>query len=1094
MSLRFYFLLIGLLSFSAFEILAQKRLIIKLKTEYRAEIKDKNSDLSKAFGRIGISNPQRRFPFHSPLERKINAHGKPLVDLSLMYEASVPALISTDFTLKQFTRRPEVEYAEWEEPTDLPLHNPNDPNADSLAGSQRQVLRRIMAYQAWNISKGDTNTVIGVLDTGIPVEHEDLKSQIKINPNDPPNGIDDDLNGFIDDYRGWDFGSNDNNPTPDNTGTVPGHGTSVSSLAGAAANNAKGVAGIGYNCKILPLKIWNWNGNFSNFKGYDAIVYAADRGCKVINCSWGSPRNNRQFEQDIINYATYNKDVLIVAAGGNTQGFYNFLPANYDNVFGVSMTDTTDQIFWASSQNFKLDIAAPGVNIFGIQTNGNYGFVEGGSSMASPMVAGAAGLVRSKFPELTGIQAGELLRVNSDTIYSVPGNGGFRDRSGRGRLNILNALQKKNRISIRPIALQLRNKKGIASIAGDTVGIVVRFENYLDSLSGFEASAFSSSSNLQIFENTRSYGAIGTLKSITPVSPFLAVVNPNMTGPEEIYIRIDVKAGNLFYDRRWFIVYINRSMVDLVANDIRMTVVENGRMGYFDISNVIGSGILFKNTQVFGDGGLMIGTGPAKVSNAVYDTSANDNHFRPEGKIQFKDYPKITQHAVHYMNDSAAGTAAIGVAVKQSSYELTADSLRGSVFFNYQITNRNSNALDSISIAQYNDWELENNNANFCSWIDSLKVGYTRGKAFRNRFAAVQLLSQGEPQFYGIDALGNTNAGNINLFDGFSIAEKWKTMSSGIGRPNAGQAPNGNNVVQVVGVKLRNFLPGTTRKVSFAYVFADSLPQLIKRAKSNQNFWNQLNTSPSPDPIQFKVCHSDSFPIVITNPSGVQKFNVYKSQSDTNPIYSGTTFAAFSKKDTSFFISGLDSVFSGPKNKWDWLSFKRPSATFSYLPTLSGDSIPLDSSIVCFATDTSFIFKNGWTLNGVLQGDTGNQFQVQFDSVKTYEVCLKQMAALENCQNISCKTIRVFLPTSLKSIKNRFEFKVFPNPGNGDLQYIALINGLEFNLKDVLGKTVYRKKLIEKTGVLHLSALPKGIYTYTISENGGFKSNKLIIE
>ncbi len=1056
---------------------AQKRLIVKVNPEFRSVFENKNSELSRIISNLNLPHPQKKFPSHSPLKKEKNKNGKELVDLSLMYESEIPFPLASVFTLRQIQNRPEIQYAEWEELEAFPLSIPNDPNADSLLGSQRQVLRKIMAYQAWNLSQGDSNVVIGVLDTGVPVDHEDMVNQIKINPLDPPNGLDDDQNGLVDDYQGWDFGSNDNNPTPDNTGTAPGHGTSVASLATASTNNAKGIAGVAYKCKVLPLKIWKWNGNFSNFKGYDAIVYAADRGCKIINCSWGSARNNRQYEQDIINYATFNKDALVVAAGGNTAGFYNFLPANYDNVFGVTMTDTTDQIFWAASQNFKLDLSAPGVNIFGIQTNGNYGWIEGGSSMASPMVAGAAALVLSKFPQMTGLQAGELLRVNSDTIYSVPGNAGYRYRSGRGRLNIFRALQRQNTISLRPTDIQLRNKAGIAAAAGDTVGIFVRFENFLDSISGFEAKAFSNSSNFQIVENARSYGPLASLKSVVPGVPFIGIVNPNLATGEEIQIRIQVKVGNGYLDDRVFIVHINQPILDLDANLVKLSILGNGRIGSLDISNFIGSGVQFKGVQMFGDGGLMVGTGPTKVSNAVYDTSGNDNHFKIVTRPKFIEYQNITQHAVHHMNDSAAGSARIGLSIKQSSYAMEVDSLAGSVFLNYQITNRNSVTLDSVCIAQYNDWDLENANFNFSTWIDSLRLGYTKGRAFRNRFAGVQLLSQGEPQFYAIEAVSNTNNGNINLFDGFSLAEKWQTMSNGIGRPNAGLAPNGNNVVQVVGAKLRDFLPGETRKVSFAYVFADSLKELEVRAKANQKFWNGLNISPSPTPKENKFCKGDTLSPQISNLGSVKKYQVFEDSIAGVPIYSGSAFTPQIYSDTIFYFSGIDSLLQGPKVALKWVGINKPAGTFLIQPALSGDSLAVDSILNFLATDTNQSFKNRWLWNGNLLSDSSNSLQIVFDSVRIHQICLVQKEPVNNCENQSCISLKVFQPLNTSKRVNRLEFELYPNPAEDELFIKSDHPCKQFQIFNSLGKKVLAQKVESQNFRISVSEFPKGMYT-----------------
>ena len=136
------------------------------------------------------------------------------------------------------------------------MYQPNDPSADSVT---QYHLKNIQAYLGWAISKGDTNTVIGIVDTGTDWDHPDLQDNIKHNYADTIDGVDNDNDGYIDNYRGWDLGENDNDPSSSVSSFGVHHGTGVSGIAAATTDNSKGVAGVGFKCKFLPVKIFNDN-------------------------------------------------------------------------------------------------------------------------------------------------------------------------------------------------------------------------------------------------------------------------------------------------------------------------------------------------------------------------------------------------------------------------------------------------------------------------------------------------------------------------------------------------------------------------------------------------------------------------------------------------------------------------------------------------------------------------------------------------------------------------------------------------------------------------------------------------------------------
>ncbi len=197
-----------------------------------------------------------------------------------------------------------------------------------MSGLQ-DYLKPVRAYEAWDIEKSDTAIVIGIVDTGVKFDHEDLDN-VAYNYADPVNGIDDDNDGYIDNFRGWDVANDDNDPTADSDG----HGTQVTGVSSAKTDNGAGMASSGFNSRFLPVKISETPTRYL-INEYEGIIYAADHGCKIINLSWGVIEGYSAFAQDVINYAVLEKDAVVVAAGGNKDGEYNYYPASYDHVPSV---------------------------------------------------------------------------------------------------------------------------------------------------------------------------------------------------------------------------------------------------------------------------------------------------------------------------------------------------------------------------------------------------------------------------------------------------------------------------------------------------------------------------------------------------------------------------------------------------------------------------------------------------------------------------------------------------------------------------------------------------------------------------------------
>src|SRR5262245_22310957 len=188
---------------------------------------------------------------------------------------------------------------------------PNDPYVDPYyEWYVESATAGVALPTAWDVGKGDTSTVIAVIDNGIDINHPDLKAQIWTNRAEiPGNGIDDDLNGYVDDVHGWDFGRHDSDPSAepmlDPSGIDIGfHGTFVSGVAIATTNDAIGIAGAGWGCRLMPLKCGDAAGQVTTAAVAEAFGYMIDQGASVLNMSFGTADSSAfSFFQELIDDA-----------------------------------------------------------------------------------------------------------------------------------------------------------------------------------------------------------------------------------------------------------------------------------------------------------------------------------------------------------------------------------------------------------------------------------------------------------------------------------------------------------------------------------------------------------------------------------------------------------------------------------------------------------------------------------------------------------------------------------------------------------------------------------------------------------------------
>ncbi len=347
------------------------------------------------------------------LNRQNNARVEERLPSIRVSVVDLPRDLSVEEAVRRYENSPDVEYAEpdflfFAEAT------PNDPGYDKLYGLNNTGQTGgtpdadVDAPEGWDITTGDPNTVVAVVDTGVDISHPDLNGNLWTNPEEAVglSGVDDDNNGYVDDIHGWDFFHND--PTVYDVGDGDEHGTHVAGTIAAEGNNGAGVTGVNWEAQIMPLKFLGLDkdgyvvGSASD--AAKAIDYAVNEGAKISNNSYGC--SGTDCYSKTLKAAIDSADSaghLFVAAAGN-QGTDNDTtpnyPSNYESSNIVAVAATNDKDGLASFSNYgssSVDLAAPGVSILSTLPGGKYGYYSG-TSMATPHVSGVAALLKSQDP------------------------------------------------------------------------------------------------------------------------------------------------------------------------------------------------------------------------------------------------------------------------------------------------------------------------------------------------------------------------------------------------------------------------------------------------------------------------------------------------------------------------------------------------------------------------------------------------------------------------------------------------------------------------------------------------------------------------
>ncbi|KAA3613187.1 MAG: PKD domain-containing protein [Calditrichaeota bacterium] len=426
---------------------------------------------------VGVSELLQKYP-----NKKPKFYQDRVIDLSLWFKVTVNSKLDIEEVAKRYKALPGVIDAQ---PSGIHkvYGTPNDPNLADQWHLDQANDHDMDAPEAWDIETGNSQIIVACMDTGVRYFHKDLggaNASIDNPENSAGNmwineaekngvaGVDDDNNGYVDDWIGWDFVDNqtgfsgEDADTPDNDPRdFNGHGTHITGTIGAINNNGYAVSSVaggwgngsqqvnGNGVKLMALRI-GYSGRLFIFEvGYvdmghiaDAFIYAADNGARIASCSWGS--SNSGGLGDALDYFIASGGLVFKAAGNDDDEGSDYMLDRAD-VIGVASTDQNDVKSDFSTYGTFVDISAPGTDIYATyhdhdDPNNDYVASLSGTSMATPNTAGTAALIWSQNPSWTAEQVKQRLFDTADDIYGIAGNSAYAGKLGAGRINAFNAV------------------------------------------------------------------------------------------------------------------------------------------------------------------------------------------------------------------------------------------------------------------------------------------------------------------------------------------------------------------------------------------------------------------------------------------------------------------------------------------------------------------------------------------------------------------------------------------------------------------------------------------------------------------------------
>lgn len=794
-------------------------IIFKLDRQYKSFCSKSNINI-EPFNRISqFGKLRQKFPANEARQNTKSSN----VELSTIYHLKLKPNQSQNKVLRYLNQLDGIVYAEADYQYQL-TYSPNDPRK-----TEQDYLDALKVYDAWDIEKGDSTVVIAITDTGTDLDHPELVNRLALNHQDSINGIDDDQDGFIDNFYGWNVASNNNNVSFQNSG----HGTNVAGIACSQVDNNFGISGIGFNVKFLTVRIDLPSGQLSN--AYESIVYAVDHGADIINCSWGGYRAS-SYGQDVVRYAT-ERGALVIAGAGNNGISNRFYPAAYEEVIAVGQTEGIDTIRPESNYGYWLDIFAPGDRILTTNVIGGFG-TNGGTSMSAPMISAGAALIKSQNPNFGPEQIAQRLFITADNIEGLsPTN--RPNESGYGRANLFRALTETNSPSIEFIDETIINGNDHQYEVNDTILLSGNFINYLAPSNSIAVKLSSNDGNIQIINPNKTIPPLSTLDTFNiQQSPFQIVIKSNLDYNSEI-VFVQEMTFNGIVKRQKFAIELKQDYITVNNNTFRHTITSNGAIGYSGNSSNLGDGVVFDNNNfLLFEGSFILGNSTAYVADRFRnDSNGVDKDFSVLGPIEFITPQKTDVELSAVFNDSEHPNKQ-ELLINQHNYLINSSTYKDAVIYVYNIKNQNTGRINQLKAGIIMDWDIGDYRFNKITYdpIRKLSISYDQDSSI---FCGIKLLNTNlDANHYAIANISGGD-GTINLSDGFSDDEKHTVLSSPKELQNV--PSRGVDVIDALSTLPFNLEVDSSETVSYLIFVDTAISSLKQKADSIQFLFETLS-------------------------------------------------------------------------------------------------------------------------------------------------------------------------------------------------------------------------------------------------------------